>query len=93
MNTAITFFAGSLTFVLMMGLKIPIKKLSRFLSKGQTVYYKRWNLLVILAVVVVATVCYYLVLLWLGDTHFKFCCALKAAAVAMAFYAVYEQIV
>ena len=38
MNTAITFFAGSLTFVLMMGLKIPIKKLSRFLAKGQTVY-------------------------------------------------------
>lgn len=99
MNIAIAFFVGSLTFVLMMGIKIPIKKLTRAIARQieeneETSYilYKRLNIVVIIVVMLVAVICYYFVLQWLGETHFKFCCALKAGAIAMALYAFYEQI-
>lgn len=98
MNTAIAFFIGCLTFVLMMGIKIPIKKLIFSLVEraveGETrryVMYKRWNTVLLFVTAAVAAVCYYLVGLVLGLDHFKWCCSLKAGAIAIALYAVYEQ--
>ena len=98
MNTAIAFFVGCLTFVLMMVIKIPIKKLILALVERtdhdedrQYVLYKRWNTVLLLVTVLVAAVCYFCVALLLEIDHFKWCCSLKAGAIAIALYAVYEQ--
>lgn len=97
-NSIIAFFVGSVTFVLMMGIKIPIKKVTRILSLRQVdyegyreTYRKRLNLSIIVITFIVAIVCYYFVLLWLGDDHFKLCCSFKAGAIATALYVLYEQ--
>ena len=98
MNTAIAFFVGCLTFVLMMIIKIPIKKLIFALVERmdhnedrQYVLYKRWNTVLLIVTVLVAAVCYFYVGLLLEIDHFKWCCSLKAGAIAIALYAVYEQ--
>lgn len=98
MNSAIAFFVGCLTFVLVMGIKIPIKKMifsmvERMVieEKRQYVMYKRWNTVLFLVVMLVAALAYYYVLRVMEIEHFKWCCSLKAGAVAIAIYAVYEQ--
>lgn len=98
MNTAIAFFVGCLTFVLMMGIKVPIKKLiwtlverTEYDEDRQYVLYKRWNTVLLLVSMLVAAVCYFYVGLLLEIDHFKWCCSLKAGAIAIALYAVYEQ--
>jgi len=98
MNSAIAFFVGCLTFVLMMVIKIPIKKLIQALVERtdydedrQYVLYKRWNTVLLLVAMLVATVCYFYVGMLLRIDHFKWCCSLKAGAIAIALYAVYEQ--
>lgn len=90
MNSMITFFVGCVTFVMMMFIKIPVKRLTREAAHCFT-QYKHWNLILIVLTFLVALICYCFVLVWVGESHFKLCCALKGAAVAMAFYAVYEQ--
>ena len=99
MNIAIAFFVGCLTFVLLMVIKIPFKKINRIVARQAEndeekaeQLYKHLNIIVIVITMLVATICYFLVLQWLGETHFKFCCALKAGAIAMALYALYEQL-
>lgn len=98
MNSAISFFVGCLTLVLMMIIKIPIKKMLFRLAqeirkeeKQQQIMYKRLNSILIVCVMLVAVVCYYLVLRVLGEEHFKLCCSMKAGAIAVALYAVLEQ--
>lgn len=98
MNSAISFFVGCLTLVLMMIIKIPIKKMVFKLSweiskeeKQQQMVYKRLNSILIVCVMLVSVVCYYLVLMVLGEEHFKLCCSVKAGAIAVALYAVLEQ--
>lgn len=98
MNMAIAFFTGCVTFVLMLVIKIPIKKLTyRFADRvtsdeeSQHVLYKRCNVVIILITMVVAIICYYLVLQVLGEDHFKVCCSIKAGAIAIALYAAFEQ--
>ena len=83
MNSVITFFVGCAAFAVMMLVKIPIKKLNWELAKSE-LQYKRLNIFLIILTFLVA-------LVWLGETHFKLCCAIKGASVAMAFYAIYEQ--
>lgn len=90
MNSVITFFVGCVTFTLMLLIKIPIKKLNWDLAKSD-LQYKRFNIFLIVLTFLVALVCYCFALVWLGETHFKLCCAIKGAAVATAFYAIYEQ--
>lgn len=97
MNAAIAFFVGCITFVLMMGIKIPIKKLIFSLverhvaEERQCVIYKRWNVVLLFITMLVAALCYFYVALVLNIDHFKWCCSIKAGAVAIALYAVYEQ--
>ncbi len=96
MNFTIAFFVGSATFVLMMVLKIPIKRLTRYLADradyvDSDVLYKRYNIILQILTMALACLIYMLVLRWLGDDHFKLCCSLKAGVIAMALYAVYER--
>lgn len=98
MNAAIAFFVGCVTFVLMMVIKIPIKKLifalverTEYDKRRRYVLYKRWNTLLLGVTMLVAAVCYFYVGTWLELDHFKWCCSLKAGAIAIALYAVYEQ--
>ncbi len=90
MNSAVTFFVGCSTFAIMMLVKIPIKKLNVELAKS-VLQYKHLNIFLIILTLLVAIICYCFTLVWLGETHFKLCCAVKGATVAMAFYAIYEQ--
>lgn len=90
MNSVITFFVGCAAFAFMMLVKIPIKKLNWELAKSE-LQYKRLNIFLIILTFLVAIICYCFALVWLGETHFKLCCAIKGASVAMAFYAIYEQ--
>lgn len=90
MNSVITFFVGCAAFAVMMLAKIPIKKLNWELAKSE-LQYKRLNIFLIILTFLVAIICYCVALVWLGETHFKLCCAIKGASVAMAFYAIYEQ--
>ena len=39
----------------------------------------------------IAIICYSLVLQWMDIQHYKMCVAIKGGALAMAFYAIYEQ--
>ncbi len=98
MNITIAFFVGCITFVLMMLIKIPVKKITFFLAgrleddeDDRFVLYKHLNGVIILLTIMVAAVCYYFVLGWLGEEHFKACCSLKAGVIAIALYALYEQ--
>lgn len=89
-NSMITFFVGCVTFVLMMLIKIPIKRYTREVAKDFS-QYRHFNIIVLGLTFLVALICYCFVLVWIGESHFKLCCALKGAAVAVAIYAVYEQ--
>ena len=98
MNSAISFFVGCLTLVLMMVIKIPIKKLisalverTDFDEDRQYVLCKRWNTVLLGVTMLVAAVCYFFVGTILEIDHFKWCCSLKAGAIAIALYAIYEQ--
>lgn len=98
MNAAIAFFVGCLTFVLMMGIKIPIKKKillrieqTAFEEERKYVIYKRRNTILLFVAMLVAVLCYYCVMRMMGIEHYKWCGALKAGAIAIAIYAVYEQ--
>ena len=90
MNSVITFFVGCAAFAVMMLVKIPIKKLNWELAKSE-LQYKRLNIFIIILSFLVSFFCYCVGLVWLGDSDFKLCCAIKGASVAMAFYAIYEQ--
>ena len=90
MNSVITFFVGCAAFAVMMLVKIPIKKYNWKLAKSE-LQSKRLNICFIILTFLVAIICYCFALVWLGETHFKLCCAIKGASVAMAFYAIYEQ--
>lgn len=99
MSITIAFFVGCITFVLMMIIKIPVKKMMYILADKIEddeddcyILYKRLNGVIILLTIMVAVICYYFVLQWLGEDHFKFCCSLKAGLIAVALYAVYEQL-
>lgn len=100
MNAELVFFVGCMTFVLMMGFKIPIKALTDILiehygffmdDEKKHILRKRLNFTVIILTFVLAAICYFYVLRLLGETHFKWCCTLKAASIAIAIYAIYEQ--
>ena len=98
MNMSIVFFVGCITFVLMMFIKKPIKKLNSGLALKATkadveriVLYKRLNVVIIFVTMMLSMVCYYFVLKLLGEGHFKMCCSIKAGAIAVALYMVFEQ--
>lgn len=97
MNFTIAFFVGCITLAVMMLVKIPIKYLTRELAersfgeKDSDVLYKRYNLVVIVLVFVMAIVIYYFVLQWLGESHFKLCCSMKAGIISLALYSVFER--
>ena len=98
MNMSIAFFVGCITFVLMMFIKKPIKKLNSGLVLKATkvdveriVLYKRLNVVIIFVTMMLSMVCYYFVLKLLGEGHFKMCCSIKAGAIAVALYMVFEQ--
>ncbi len=98
MKIAIAFFAGCITFVLMMLIKIPIKKIMRIIAgkveeddEEQYVLYKRLNGIIVLVAMMLAMICSYMIYAVLGIEHFKVCYALKAGAISVALYALYEQ--
>lgn len=98
MNMAISFFVGCVTFVLMMFVKIPVKKMTLELAEKvrnneeeKLLLYKRLNVIVIFVTMMLSMICYYFVLDILGEGHFKMCCSLKAGAIAVALYMVFEQ--
>ncbi|MBR6643565.1 MAG: hypothetical protein IKL28_07900 [Lachnospiraceae bacterium] len=98
MNMAIAFFGGCMTFVLMMVVKVPIKKLNmaiaeRFRDDEDEIelLYKRLNVSVMVAAMLLSMLCYYIVAAMLGITNLKWCCAMKGGAIAIALHAVYAQ--
>ncbi len=98
MNNMITVFVGCLTLVILMFLKGFIKQMTRKLAEilsdneeEQYILYKRLNTIIIVAAFGVSLVCYYIVLKVLGEMHFKMCICMKAAALSVALYAVFEQ--
>lgn len=98
MNRAIIFCVGCFTFVVMFLIKYPIKKMSKSISvslgydgEAGEILRRRLNILVIFFVLLTALASYHQILLWMNETHVKLCCALKGAALAMAFYAIFEQ--
>lgn len=100
MNMAIAFFVGCITFVLMMIIKIPVKKITAILAENRAenpqheyILYKRYNIVIMLLTMIMAMLCYYWVLQVLEIEHIKWCCSLKAGAIAMAIYTVFEQFV
>lgn len=100
MNAMISVFVGCITFLLMYVIKIPIKKfiaciVCRFADDEERQYYlcKRWNALLFFVTMMVAALCYYYVGGVLKIDHYKWCCSLKAGAIAIAIYAVCEQMV
>ena len=91
MNDAITFLVGCVTFLTVNLLKIPIKAWNRKQAKENYSRYRIRNSVIFLLVMAVA-VGTYAMLYHLADLdHFKLCCPLKAGAMAVAIYAVYEQ--
>ena len=99
MNFTIAFFVGCITLALMMLIKLPVKAITRRLAddssdeRGNDIRYKRYNMILFVLVFVVACILYYFVLQWLGETHFKFCCSLKAGVIAIALYSVFERFI
>ena len=99
MNMSISFFVGCITFVLMLFIKMPIKKLNSGLALKATktdateriLLYKRLNVVIIFVTMMLSMVCYYFVLKLLGAGHFNMCCSIKAGAIAVALYMVFEQ--
>lgn len=97
-NSIIMFLIGGVIFVLMPLIKIPIKKCTRDLAErwatddeDQIKIYHWLNLILVAFTVLIALFLYCIVLLWLREAHFKFCCSLKGIAIAMAFYMLLEQ--
>lgn len=98
MNNAITFFVGCVTFVLTMGVKIPLKMFTKYMvnrfcwdAEYEEIVRKRVNLLVILLALIIALLCYTVLQMILELDHFKLCCALKATAIAVSIYYIYEK--
>ena len=98
MNMAISFFVGCVTFVLMMFVKLPIKKINYKLAtrvvdneEEKQILYKKLNVIIIFIAMMLSMICYYFVLRMLGETHFKMCCSIKAGAIAVALYMIFEQ--
>lgn len=99
MNMAIAFFCACATFVLMMGIKIPIKKVNRWLvenffkeSKNKKLLYKRLNVSIMVAAMLLAMFCYYVIAgLMFELSNLKWCYAMKGGAMAIAFHAMYAQ--
>ena len=98
MNMAISFFVGCVTFVLVMFVKLPIKKINYKLAarvvdneEEKQILYKKLNVIIIFIAMMLSMICYYFVLRMLGGTHFKMCCSIKAGAIAVALYMIFEQ--
>ncbi len=96
MNNAIAFFVGTITFVAMMIIKIPIKRFILWLAgpedyDGRDVLIKRCNSVLFVVTMVVAVFIYWGIVQIIDVHHFKLCCSLNAGAIAIAIYAVYEQ--
>ena len=97
MNMAISFFVGCITFVLVMLFKLPVKKITAALAsyiaieeEQEYLLYKRFNIVIMLFAMLIAMVSYYSIIQVMGLEHIKWCCSLKAGAIAIALYAVYE---
>ena len=91
MNDKVTFLVGCFTFLTVNFLKRPLKKCNWKLSQGNMKQYKRRNILIFLLVMAVSVGSYYALYRLVALDHFKLCCTLKAGAMAVAIYAVYEQ--
>lgn len=91
MNDAVTFLVGCFTFLAVNQLKRPIKVWNWKLAKGDYCRYRRLNMVIFLLVMAVAVSSYYILYRLVNLDHFKLCCTLKAGAMAVAIYAVYEQ--
>jgi len=98
MNMAIAFFGGCMTFVLMMVIKLPIKKLNRWIADcffeeddERELLYKRLNVSIMVVTMLLSMVCYYIVAGMFDIEHLKWCCAMKGGAIAIALHAMYAQ--
>ena len=98
MNNTLNFLVGCFTFAAVMLLKIPVKKLTWKLARRCSrdeeeccCRYRRYNSVLFLLVTVISVGAYYILYRLMNLDHFKLCCTLKAGAIAIAFYAVYEQ--
>jgi len=99
MNMAIGFFSGCMTFVLMMVIKLPIKKVNRAIAEHfceeedeKTLLYKRLNVSIMAVTILVSMVCYYVVAETMMVSNIKWCCAMKGGAIAIALHAIYAQL-
>ena len=99
MNMAIAFFSGCMTFVLMMVVKLPIKKMNKMLAKcfceeedRRLLLYKRLNVSIMVVAMFLSMVCYYVVAEMIVVSNIKWCCAMKGGAIAIALHAIYAQL-
>lgn len=91
---------GICAFVLMQGIKIPMKWLIQKLvdkygdmSEQKSVFKKRMGLLIYFTAFLVAILLYFRGYSWFGETHFKLCNALKTGVIATFVYAIYERFI
>ena len=99
MDMAIAFFGGCMTFVLMMVIKVPIKKLNRWIAEQffedddeQRLLYKRLNVSIMVVTMLLSMLCYYVVAGMVFEvSNLKWCCAMKGGAIAIALHAMYAQ--
>ncbi len=99
MNAAISFLSGCIVFALIFVLKIPVKRLNRVIAESlfkdtvkQYICYKRLNISIFAIIMVTGAFTYAAVIKVLGITHFKWCCTLKSAVIAVALYYIFERI-
>jgi len=96
-NMAIAFFVGCITFVLMMIIKVPIKKLNLWLvekycvEEEQQLIYKRLNVSIMVVAIVVSMLCFYVVARMFEIENIKWCCAIKGGTIAIALHTIYAQ--
>lgn len=90
---------GILTFVIIMIMKIPVKKINKRIAQhysknneADNKLYHRLNFIVIVFTIIVSVIIYSVELSHFGISHFKLCVPLKSGALAMAIYAVGEQV-
>ena len=88
-----------MTFVLMMVIKLPIKKVNKVIAERfceeedkKTLLYKRLNVSIMAVTVLVSMMCYYMVAEMMMVSNIKWCCAMKGGAIAIALHAIYAQL-
>ena len=99
MNMAIAFFSGCMTFVLVMVIKIPLKRMNRWVvvhffeeNDEPELLCKRFNVSIMVVAMLLSMLSYCIIGGMIFEmSNLKWCCAMKGGAIAIALHAIYAQ--